>query len=157
MPTGLASQQEDIPLVGVMSEFHVALREEIEPSQRKASSDAIPLVNGRRAAQVGGRYLFTFEIESALNLPAPAPGDLHVPSRGPLEATVGWVEGMSIVISVPSDLGAYVASARFRSGLAPLKGILIERIEAMADKQLAQIRASQVALQHLEEFVGRLL
>ena len=66
MPTGLASQQEDIPLVGVMSEFHVALREEIEPSQRKASSDAIPLVNGRRAAQVGGRYLFTFEIESAL-------------------------------------------------------------------------------------------
>ena len=80
MLTGLASQQEDISLVGVMSEFRVALREEIEASHGKASSDAIPLVNGRRVAQVGGRYLFTFEIESALNLPGPAPGDLHVPS-----------------------------------------------------------------------------
>ena len=125
--------REDVPLSGILAEFRTALHEEIAASRRQAANNAVPLVNGRRIAQVGSAYQYVFDVENALNLPGDAPGDLYVPGRSPLEVTVISVDGMAITLSVPVDLGTFVATARLQSNLAHLMRRLIERIESLAD------------------------
>lgn len=126
------SAQEDVQLSGVLDEFRTALRAEIEAASREAATSAVSLVNGHRIAQVGAAYQYRFQIESPLNLPGDAPGDLLLPGRGPVETTVISVEGLSITLSVPKDLGAFVPSAHLRSDLTFLMRRLIDRIEALA-------------------------
>ena len=130
----LAKELPDIPLSGNLQEFRTALREEIEASKHAASSSAVPLVNGRRIAQIGTRFQYTFEIENVLNLPGDAPGDLCIENRPPLEVDVVSVDGLTIVLSVPENIGTVVPFARFQSNLTFLMRKLINRIEAMADK-----------------------
>ncbi len=127
-------ENQPVRLEGRREEFRVALKEEIVAAQRQAVSSAVSLSNGRRCANVGSAFQYVFEIDSLLNLPGDAPGDLHVPHRKPLEVTVISVEGSVITLSVQVDLGDFVPSARFQSNLAHLMRRLIERIEGLADK-----------------------
>jgi hypothetical protein len=126
-------EHEEVILSGILAEFRIALLQEIDTASRSASSSAVPLINGKRIAQVGSSYQYIFDIESALNLPGDAPGDLHVPGHSALEVVVISIDGMAITLSIPEDLGAFVPNAYLRSDLAFLMRKLIDRIESKAD------------------------
>lgn len=125
----------EVPLSGVLAEFRTALREEIEAARRAASSAAVALVNGRRVGEraLGHQYLFL--AESTLNLPDGAPGDLIVPDRPPLEATVISIDGMAITLSLSEDVGDFIPRARLQSSLGHLLRKLIERVEGFGDRE----------------------
>lgn len=126
-------EHEEVVLSGMLAEFRTALVQEIDAAKRSASSSAVPLINGKRVAQVGGNYQYVFDIESALNLPGDVPGDLLVPGHSPLEVVVISIDGMVITLSIPEDVGAFVPSARLRSDLVFLMRTLIDRIESKAN------------------------
>jgi len=127
------SECEEVILTGILAEFRIALLREIDAASRNASSSSVPLINGKRIAQVGGGYQYIFDIESALNLPGDTPGDLMVPGHSPLGVIVISIDGMSITLSIPEDLGAFVPNALLRSDLVFLMRKLIDRIESKAD------------------------
>lgn len=124
-----------MPLSGQLAEFRTALQEEIDAARRNESSSAISLINGRRIAQIGGSYQYVFDVENILNLPGDAPGDLYVPGYPPQEVVVLSVDGMTITLSVPQDLGGIVSNARLQSNLAHLMRKLIDRIEGLAGRE----------------------
>ena len=120
--------------VGVHAEFRTALQQEIDVARRNATSSAVPLVNGRRIAEVGASYQYAFDVENALNAPADAPGDLILPGRAPVEVIIISIDGMAVTLSGPKDLGEFVPVARLQSDLTQLMRKLIARIEALRDK-----------------------
>jgi len=124
------ASNEEVALTGVLLEFRIALQEEIEAASRSAANSAVPLINGKRIAQIGGSYQYLFVVENILNVPGDTPGDLYIPGREPIPVTVISVDGMAIALSIPCDLGTYVANARLQSNLAHLMRKLIERIES---------------------------
>ena len=126
-------EQEEVQLSGKLAEFRTALQEEIEASRRNASSNAVPLINGRRIAQVGASFQYVFDVENVLNLPGDTPGDLYIQGRSPLEVIIISIDGMTITLSISIDLGPFVPSARLQSNLAHLMRKLIKRIEALAN------------------------
>lgn len=128
-------ETEEVKLDGVLSEFRTALEEEIRAARVFESSNAVELKNGRRIAKVGKSVQYLFEIENALNLPGDTPGDLLVPGNPPLNVIIVSIEGLAITVSVPEDLGSFVASARLKSNLTYLMKKLIERIEGYANKR----------------------
>lgn len=124
-----------MPLSGRLAEFRTALQDELDAARRNESSSAIPLINGRRIAQIGDSYQYVFDVENILNLPGDAPGDLYVPGHPPQEVVVVSVDGMTIILSVPQDLGGIVPNARLQSNLAHLMRKLIDRIEGLARRE----------------------
>jgi len=126
-------EQEEVQLTGKLAEFRTALREEIDAARRNAASGAMPLINGRRIAQVGASFQYIFDVENILNLPGDTPGDIYIPNHAPIEVIIISIDGMAITLSVSTDLGTFVPSARLQSNLAHLMRKLIERIEAIAD------------------------
>lgn len=126
--------QSEVKLSGVLSEFRIALNEEIEAARRHESSSAVPLINGRRIAQIGRNFQYIFQIENVLNFPGDAPGDLYLPGCSPLNVIIVSIDGLAITLSLPEDIGAFVPMARLQSNLAHLMRKLIERIEAHANK-----------------------
>jgi DNA-binding CsgD family transcriptional regulator len=74
-----------------------------------------------------------FTLESALSLPDGTPGDLVIPGQTPLEASVVSIDGLSITLSLSTDAGELVPSARFESRLVHVLSKLIERIEHLAE------------------------
>jgi hypothetical protein len=122
------NSNEEVTLTGILSEFRIALQEEIEAAIRNSASSAVPLVNGKRLAQIGGSFQYQFVIENILNVPGDTPGDLYIPGRDSIPVTVISVDGMVIILSVSIDLGTYVPTARLQSNLAHLMRKLIERI-----------------------------
>lgn len=116
----------------LLEEFRTALRDEIEVAKRNSASSAIPLSNGHRVAHLGSAFQYAFMIDSVLNAPDGAPGDLIVPGKAPLQVTIVSVEGLRIVISLEYDLGKYVPIARLQTNLTILMRKLIERIEVNA-------------------------
>jgi hypothetical protein len=71
----------------MLAEFRDALKDEIEVAKRNSSSSAIPLSNGSRIGQQGSLFHYAFSIDSVLNAPDDAPGDLIVPGKAPMEVT----------------------------------------------------------------------
>lgn len=116
----------------LLEEFCTALRDEIVVAKRNSSNNAIPLSNGHKIGEQGNFYQYAFLIDSVLNTPDGAPGDLIIPGKAPIEVTIVSVEGLRIVISVESDLGQFVPSARLQTNLTILMRKLIERIEKNA-------------------------
>src|SRR4051794_30387020 len=86
----------DVELLGERAEFRTALHEEINAARRNAASSGVPLINGRRIAKVADAVQYAFLIQNAINAPGDQPADLHVPGRGPVEATVISVEGLAV-------------------------------------------------------------
>jgi len=117
------------PLPPLLEEFRTALQDEIEVAKRNASTSAIPLSNGHKVGQQGSAFQYAFLIDSVLNTPDGAPGDLVIPGRAPMEVTIVSAEGLRLVISVETDLGKFVPSARLQTNLTILMRKLIERIE----------------------------
>lgn len=132
MSTQDLSESGEVALSGIRAQFREALRQEIEASRRNARSAAVPLVNGRRIAQVGSAFQYIFDVESALNAPGDAPGDLIIAGQPPLEVTIISVDGFAVTLSAPKDLGGFVPSARLQSNLTQLMRKLITRIENLA-------------------------
>ena len=126
--------EAEVPLTGVRAEFRTALRQEIDAAKRNARSGAVPLVNGRRIAQVGSGYQYVFDVENALNAPGDAPGDLMIAGQSPIEVVIVAVSGVSVTLSVGRDLGEFVPSARLQSNLTLLMRKLITRIENLVEK-----------------------
>ena len=83
-------KSEEVPLTGVAGD--------------------VSLISGRRIAQVGGAYQYVFDIENALNRPADMPGDLFVDGRK-FDVTLISVDGLTITLTVPENLGAFVPNA----------------------------------------------
>ena len=129
------ARQDEVQLPRVLEEFRAALREEIEAARRSAVASGVGLLNGRRLGHSAEAWQYAFSIESALNLPDDSPGDLYVPGRQPIEATVVAIEGLAITISVPDDLGDFVPRASLRSDLTHLLRTLIQRIESFAERE----------------------
>jgi len=119
----------------LLDEFRTALQDEIEVAKRNSSNSAIPLSNGHKVAEQGSAHQYAFLIDSVLNTPDGAPGDLIVPGKAPIEATIVSAEGLRIVISVETDLGKFVPVARLQTNLTILMRKLIERIEDNASAQ----------------------
>lgn len=117
------------PLPPLLDEFRSALRDEIEVAKRNASSSAIPLSNGHKVGEQGNAHQYAFLIDTVLNTPDGAPGNLIVPGRTPMEVTIVSVEGLRLVISVETDLGKFVPMARLQTNLTLLLRKLVERIE----------------------------
>ena len=127
------ANDEECPLGGILLEFRVALQEEIKAADKSSANSAVPLMNGKRIAQIGGGYQYLFVVENILNVPGDTPGDLRIPGRDPIPVTVISVDGMAITLGVPCDLGPFVPNAHLQSNLAHLMRRLIERIESKAD------------------------
>lgn len=125
--------REEVILTGILAEFRTALLQEIDAASRDASNSSVPLINGKRVAQIGAGYQYVFDIESALNLPGDTPGELIVSGRSPLEVIVISIDGMAITLSIREDLGAFVPNALLRSDLTFLMRKLIDRIESKKD------------------------
>jgi hypothetical protein len=119
----------------MLAEFRDALKDEIEVAKRNSSSGAIPLSNGSRIGQQGSLFHYSFSVDSVLNAPDDAPGDLIVPGKAPMEVTKISGEGLRLVIGVAYDLGAFVPTARLVTNLTMLMRKLIERIEVNAGKE----------------------
>ena len=113
----------------LLDEFRKALQDEIEVAKRNSSNSAVPLYNGHKVGNQGSAHQYAFLIDSVLNTPDGAPGDLIVPGKAPMEVTIVSVEGLRIVVSVESDLGKFVPSARLQTNLTILMRKLIQRIE----------------------------
>ena len=122
------------PLRGVLDEFRIALREEISAAQKTSSSNAVPLTNGRRISQIARAYQYSFTVDSILNVPGDAPGDLIVTGQR-LPAVIVSTEGLTITLSVGIDLGEFVPNARLQTDLTFLLRKLIERVEALNAKE----------------------
>jgi len=132
------NQEIDNPppiLPPLLDEFRTALQDEIEVAKRNASNSAIPLSNGHKVASQGSAHQYTFLIDSVLNTPDGAPGDLIVAGKAPLAATIVSIEGLRIVISVETDLGKFIPTARLQTNLSILMRKLIERIEDNASSE----------------------
>ena len=114
----------------MLAEFCDALNDEINVARRNATSAAIPLNNGHKVGQQGNAHQYAFQIDTVLNTPEGAPGDLIVPDHAPLSVTLVSVEGLRIVVSVESDLGQFVPTASLRTDLTFLMRKLVERIKA---------------------------
>ena len=127
--SGATESPRRVELPPRLDEFRTALEEEIKAAARSAASNAIGLRNGRRVSEVAREFQYVFQADGTLNLPGDAPGDLRVPGRAPIEVIVVHVEGLSVTLSLPEDLGEFVAEARLVSDLTHLMRILIERIE----------------------------
>lgn len=121
---------QTLSLPPLLEEFRKALQDEIEVAKRNASNSAIPLSNGHKVSEQGNAHQYVFLIDSVLNTPDGAPGDLVVPGKAPIEATIVSTEGLRIVISVEIDLGKFVPKARLQTNLTILMRKLIERIES---------------------------
>lgn len=119
----------------LLEEFRAALEDEIEVAKRNSSSSAVPLTNGHKVASLGSAHQYAFLIDSVLNMPDGAPGDLVIPGKAPLAATIVSTEGLRIVISVETDLGNFVPTAKLQTNLTILMRKLIERIENNASQQ----------------------
>jgi len=124
--------EEEISLPPLLDDFRKALKDEIEVAKRNSSYSAIPLSNGHQVAQLGSAFQYAFLIDTVLNAPDGAPGDLLVPGKPPLEVTIVSTEGLRLVVSVNIDLGPYVPTARLQTNLTILMRKLIERIEKNA-------------------------
>src|SRR5215207_3109698 len=107
-PARTTNAQDEVELVGVLDEFRTALREELEAARRLAASSGIQLLNGQLIGQAAESYQYAFTLESVLNLPDDLPGELRIPGRRPVEATIVSLEGISITISVPEPLGDFI-------------------------------------------------
>lgn len=129
------AEPTEVVLNGVLGEFRTALREELEAARRASSSGAIQLLSGRRIGTAAGMFQYLFQIESVLNLPDDSPGDLRIAGQAPVETTVLSVEGLSITLSVPIDLGEFIGRAALQSDLTHLLRRLIERIEDLKDAE----------------------
>ena len=131
-PRRSTDEQDEVELVGVLAEFRTALREELDAARRVAAGAGIQLLNGQLIGQAAEGHQYAFTLESVLNLPEDLPGELLIPGRAPVEATIVSLEGVSITISVPEPLGDFIARASLQSDLTMLLRILIERIEALS-------------------------
>ena len=131
--TAFRQAPEANSLPPTLAEFRTALEEEVEAARRAASSAAIELISGRRVSGRGASFQYAFLVESPLNLPDDSPADLLIAGHpGAIEATVVSVEGLSVTLSVPVDLGEFVARARLQSDLTHLLRTLIGRVEDLA-------------------------
>ncbi len=119
----------------LLEEFRAALQDEIEVAKRNSSSSAVPLTNGHKVASLGSAHQYAFLIDSVLNTPDGAPGDLVIPGKASIAATIVSVEGLRIVISIETDLGKFVPTAKLQTNLTILMRKLIERIENNAKQQ----------------------
>lgn len=118
----------------LLDEFRTALREEIEAAKRTASTAAVQLVSGRRVGSHAGAWQYQFLVDSPLNVPDDSPADLIVPGQqGRIEATIVSVSGLTVVVSVPVDLGDFVGRARMQTDLTFLLRTLIGRLEEIGD------------------------
>ena len=134
VPYKFREADQEVPLSGDLAQFRTALREEIDAAQKAASSSAVSLVNGRRIGQGGLGHQYLFTVESALNLPDGAPGDLMIPDHPPLETTVISIDGMAITLGLSQDAGDFIPRARLQSSMVHLLRKLIERIEGLGDR-----------------------
>jgi hypothetical protein len=127
-----AQQEKPLPLL--LEEFRTALREEIDAAKRSASAAAVELISGRRVGLRAGAAQYQFLVESPLNLPDDSPADLLVPGQpGRIEATIVSVSGLTVLVSVPVDLGEFIGRARMQTDLTFLLRTLIGRIEDFSE------------------------
>lgn len=126
---------EKVALSGRLEEFRTALEEEISAARVNAFGNGIGLLSGRRIAQVGKSFQYVFRLEKVINLPDDVPGEIHIPSKKPTDVTIVSIDGMSIILSSQTDLGDFVSSGQLVSNLTFLLQKLIERIEALSNKQ----------------------
>ena len=108
---------EEVPLGGTLSQFRVALREEISAARRSPSTD-VPLSAGRRIVLIAGKYQYRFQLEPILNVPTESRADLIFCAESPIEVMILSVDAMQVIISSPIDLGASVPAARLRSNMS---------------------------------------
>ncbi|VVB96230.1 ATP-dependent RecD-like DNA helicase [uncultured archaeon] len=134
MPYTNTTDEKEMPLPPLLDDFRKALLDEIEVAKRNSTSGAIHLTNGHKVAQFGSAFQYSFLIDSVLNTPDGAPGDLRVPGKTPLEVTVVSTEGLRLVVSVNTDLGQFIPTANLQTNLTILMRKLIERIEKNAPK-----------------------
>lgn len=125
-----------------------ALNEELIAARRMASSSAVQLVNGKRAASAGGQFVYLFGIDNNLNVPADSPADLHITGKDPISATIVSVEGLSVSIAVATDLGGFVPQAKLQTDLSMLLKRLIERLaeQGLQSNLLGDVCVSGVGL-----------
>lgn len=123
-----ASASAPVALPIHVQQYIDALNEELIAARRMASSSAVQLVNGKRAASAGGQFVYLFGIENNLNVPADSPADLHITGRDPISTTIVAVEGLSVSIAVAVDLGGFVPQAKLQTDLSLLLKRLIERL-----------------------------
>lgn len=119
----------EVPLTGNFAEFRQALRDEIDASKRAASAGAVPLRGGRLVATVAGGFQYEFEMESPLDYPGDAPGQLAIPGRGDVRVSIIQVQGTTLRLNVEQSLDQFIPVASLQSDLSMLMLKLIERIE----------------------------
>lgn len=132
---GENENKKKLPIL--LEEFRQALEAEIDAIKKKASSSAVPLVNGKKIAESACQYQYVFTIDSVLNTPEGSPAELIVQGKPNMDAIIISVEELRITISVSTDLGDFVPFARLQSDLSILLKKLIERIENHSESENA--------------------
>jgi hypothetical protein len=127
--------EAEVPLTGVLAEFREALQAEIEAARRTAQSSAVELVHGERIGRVADGHQYLFKLENPqLALADDLPGDLYVPGRQRVDATVISLSGSALTLAVAEDLGQHVPRASLSSNVTNLLRALIARIEAISQE-----------------------
>src|SRR3954454_17356466 len=105
----------------------------MEAARRAAQSSAVQLVHGERIGKAAGSFQYLFKLENPQQaMPDDLPGDLYIPGRERLDATVISLAGVAVTLSVPIDVGQHVPRASLSSNLTNLLRSLIRRIEDLS-------------------------
>lgn len=115
----------------VLEQFRTALNEEVGTARQRASNTGVTLSDGRHIGQMGANHQYVFKIEDMLSVPADSPAQLQVPGQNRMDCVIVSVEGLTVVLSVPSHLGAFVPQAFLHNSLADLLKKLAERIDTL--------------------------
>jgi len=132
----------------ITQEMIVALGDEITAIKEKGAGRDVLLVNGHLVGRTAGRYLYTFSLQTELNVPADTPGQLHVGSVR-MDATIVGVQEFEVILGVSEDLGERVPAAKLTCASYYLLEMLCTRLqESIAGKLQANRDLVVKALSH---------
>lgn len=119
----------------ITDELIDALGEEIDAIKRRGGSERIGVRDGRLTGQAGGRYLYAFELESELSVPADSPAQLIV-GDDVYDVILTALEEFDVFLALRHDLGPRVPNAT----LAITSYYLLELLQ----KRLTECKTGQL-------------
>lgn len=96
--------------IGLSDELVDALSEEIDTLKKGGGSDKYGLQDGRFRGEISGRLVYSFVLESDLNVPADSPAQLIVGDKV-YDVTITALEGVEVSLAVREQLGQRIPSA----------------------------------------------
>ncbi len=116
----------------LIQEFIEALDSEISALKRGQGNNSVTIINGKLNKATAGLYIYEFKLESFLNTIDDTPAAIEVSSRE-FDCTIISVTGQMVQISVETDLGKVIPSAKLKTNT----WYLLERLKNNYEENLS--------------------